>query len=428
MLRGAAFEGEQRLHRDRRRWKLVVLCLLSLGADALQDRTESHCNTRNFLRCLSQSELWLVALPSQPPCQVPRGPTLGKLSKKQQMNFALPKEWSAQTLPAQSVTFKNARFGGGAVACQVDEKDEEDEEDEADVKLGVVLGEAMSPLMLLKQTLHNLITRDDAPGIVHAFIMHRLAKSVTERLAPKAFKVLISAVKMRYDKVPVACMLAQAMPNFRCAHVIAALSAQGVKVPGTNLVISLSPFCKDLEAKKGRIAAVLEPWELAAWKGVTGLQIPMAAQPQHMPVQPDQANILMPVTHATHQPLAMALKVSPANWAAQPVQPQQAAQPVQPQQAVAKFDVYTGKLIAEPVQPQQAEQPVVRTASSGDCTFVIHKATAATPLGIELKTESLGHKFIVKIVAFARKPRCGKWPRGWRHCTDGQWHARQLEG
>ena len=209
-----------------------------------------------------------------------QGPTLGKLSKKQQMNFALPKGWSAQTLPAQSVTFKNARFGGGAVACKVDEKDEEDEEDEADVKLGVVLGEAMSPLMLLKQTLHNLITRDDAPGIVHAFIMHCLAKSVTERLAPKAFKVLISAVKMRYDKVPVACMLAQAMPNFRCAHVIAALSAQGVKVLRTNLVISLSPFCKDLEAKKGRIAAVLEPWELAAWKGVTGLQIPMAAQPQ----------------------------------------------------------------------------------------------------------------------------------------------------
>ena len=135
----------------------------------------------------------------------------------------------------------------------------------------------------------------------------------------------------------------------------------------------------------GKLASTLEGSLSEIKKSVGDVTVGIAPRAGATAPPPPQApkfdiNTGQPIQQAaakfdvyTGKPIAEPVQPQPA---AQPVQPQQAAQPVQPQPA------------AEPVQPQQAAQPVVRTASSGDCTFVIHKPTAATPLGIELKTES----------------------------------------
>ena len=149
------------------------------------------------------------------------------------------------------VTMERAAFGGDAVSCDAGAvgakgKTTEDAEEAVGSEvpaeaLGAVHDVARTPVELLQQTVAKLRLRSDGPIVIQAMLEHELAPQIADRITPKAFGALISSVCNTYDKVPSALILAKAMTNFRCAHLIATLGAAGVGAVRPNLVAALSP-------------------------------------------------------------------------------------------------------------------------------------------------------------------------------------------
>ena len=105
-----------------------------------------------------------------------------------------------------------------------------------------------------------------------------MAPTLLDGLDPQLFGLLLGGIRMAYNKVLYAEHIAKALTSdggaksgILCAHLAFALVSRGCETVRVNLVKVLAPLCTDLAKNKGRVEAVLAPWEREFCAEVLGL-------------------------------------------------------------------------------------------------------------------------------------------------------------
>ena len=157
---------------------------------------------------------------------------------------ALPPGWDASEVIAKPITISSGNFVYGDV-----------ESSNSEEKIPVP-GEQTKLAILTKEldsTLSVRSTIQDKSGDADW-------SSFFSELQPKDVVALVKAVKLEFDKVEAAELVAPLVENFTCEYVVALLKV----VPNylrTQIVSKLLPFCVDLDSNSGLILDELTSWE-----------------------------------------------------------------------------------------------------------------------------------------------------------------------
>ena len=157
---------------------------------------------------------------------------------------ALPPGWDPSEVIAKPITISSGNFVYGDV-----------ESSNSEEKIPVP-GEQTKLAILTKEldsTLSVRSTIQDKSGDADW-------SSFFSELQPKDVVALVKAVKLEFDKVEAAELVAPLVENFTCEYVVALLKV----VPNylrTQIVSKLLPFCVDLDSNSGLILDELTSWE-----------------------------------------------------------------------------------------------------------------------------------------------------------------------